>query len=143
MALLSVLQIRRNLIPLEKIMEGIQYIASKNFNRPVEVSSGDEFEELAASVNNMAARINQQFHTLSTMADIDQLILSTLKIEDIVKIVLTRMYEIIPQDYISMTVIGQNHEKACRTYTRNDLFREKIAIETLEITPAERQVLWV
>jgi len=140
-ALLSVLQIRRNLIPLEKIMEGIQYIANKNFNRPVEVSSGDEFEELATSVNNMAARINQQFHTLSTMADIDQLILSTLKIEDIVKIVLTRMYEIIPQDYISMTVIGHNHEKACRTYTRNDLFREKIAIEMLEITPAELQVL--
>ncbi|KAB2929916.1 MAG: EAL domain-containing protein [Candidatus Contendobacter sp.] len=140
-ALLSVLQIRRNLIPLEKIMEGIQYIANKNFNRPVEVSSGDEFEELAASVNHMAARINQQFHTLSTMADIDQLILSTLKIQDIIKIVLTRMHEIIPHDYISMTVIGRNHDKACRTYTRNDLFREKITVDMLELTPAEHQSL--
>ena len=39
-ALLSVYQIRRNLIPLEKLMEGIQYIANKKFNKPVEVNSG-------------------------------------------------------------------------------------------------------
>jgi len=142
-ALLSVYQIRRNLIPLEKLMEGIQYISNKKFNKPVEVSSGDEFEELAASVNNMAVRIDKQFHTLSTMADIDQLILSTLKIEDIIKIVLTRIHEIIPFDYISMTVINRNHNNSGHTYTRNDLFREKINLEVLEITLLEYQALLV
>ena len=140
-ALLSVYQIRRNLIPLEKLMEGIQYIANKKFNKPVEVSSGDEFEELATSVNNMAIRIDKQFHTLSTMADIDQLILSTLKIEDIIKIVLNRTHEIIPFDYISMTVINRNHNNSGRTYTRNDLFREKMTVEVLEITLLEYQAL--
>lgn len=140
-ALLSVYQIRRNLIPLEKLMEGIQHIANKKFNKPVEVSSGDEFEELAASVNNMAVRIDKQFHTLSTMADIDQHILSTLKIEDIIKIVLTRIHEIIPFDYISMTVIDQNHNNSGQTYTRSDLFREKITVDALEITLLEYQAL--
>lgn len=140
-AFLSIHQIRRNLVPLEKIMEGIQYIANKNFNKPVEVRSGDEFEELAASFNNMAARINKQFHTLSTMADIDQLILSTLKIEDIVRIVLTRMNEITPYDYISMTIIDRDRENACRTYTRSDLFREKITVNAVQITILERQTL--
>ncbi|MFO1372143.1 MAG: EAL domain-containing protein [Candidatus Competibacteraceae bacterium] len=140
-ALLSVHQIRRNLIPLEKLMEGVQHIANKKFNKPVEVSSGDEFEELATSVNNMAVQIDKQFHILSTMVDIDQLILSTLKIEDIIKIVLTRMHEIIPYDCISMTVINRNHNNSCRTYTRNELFREKITVDVLEITLLEYQIL--
>lgn len=140
-ALLSVYQIRRNLIPLEKLMEGIQYIANKKFNKPVEVNSGDEFEELATSVNNMAVRIDKQFHTLSTMADIDQLILSTSKIEDIIKIVLTRIHEIIPFDYISMTVVNRDHDNSGHTYTRNDLFKEKITVEVLEITVLEYQAL--
>ncbi|QQS53906.1 MAG: EAL domain-containing protein [Candidatus Competibacteraceae bacterium] len=140
-ALLSVYQIRRNLIPLEKLMEGIQYISNKKFNKPIEVSSGDEFEELATSVNNMAVQIDKQFHTLSTMADIDQLILSTLKIEDIIKIVLTRTHEIVPCDYISMTVIDRNHNNLGRTYTLNELFREKITVSVLEITLLEHQAL--
>lgn len=140
-ALLSIHQIRRNLVPLEKLMEGIQHIANKNFNKPVEVKSSDEFEELADAVNNMAVRIDKQFHTLSTMADIDQLILSTLKIEDIIKVVLTRMHEIISYDYISMTVIDHNHNNSCRIYTRNELFRENITVNVLEITLLEYQML--
>lgn len=140
-ALLSVYQIRRNLTPLEKLMEGIQHIANKNFNKPVEIRSDDEFEDLATSVNNMAARIDRQFHILSTMADIDQCILSTLKIEDIIKIVLTRMHEIISYDYISMTVINRNNNNSCCIYTRNELFGEKITVNMLEITLLEYQTL--
>ena len=140
-ALLSIYQIRRNLIPLEKLIEGVHHITNKKFNKPVEVNSGDEFEELAISINNMAIQIDKQFHTLSTMADIDQLILSTLKIEDIIKIVLNRMSEIIPYDYISMVVIDRNDNKSCRTYIQSKPFRKQITTETLEITPSEYQML--
>jgi len=107
-ALLSIQQIRRNLIPLEKLMEGVQRIAAKRFNEPVLVSSGDEFEELAGAVNIMAARIDKQFQTLSTMADLDRLILSTLKIEDIVSILLSRIHEIIPYDHIKVIILGRH-----------------------------------
>ena len=140
-ALLSVYQIRKSLIPLEKLMEGVHHITNKKFNKPVEVNSGDEFEELAASVNNMAIQIDKQFHVLSTMADVDQLILSTLKIEDIIKIVLNRMREIISYDYISMTIIDHDHHESCRTYTQSNPVREQITTETLKITSAEYQTL--
>ena len=140
-ALLSVYQIRRNLIPLEKLMEGVHHITNKKFNKPIEVNSGDEFEELAASVNNMAIQIDKQFHTLSTMADIDQLILSTLKIEDIIKIVLSRMHEIISYDHISMTVVDRNDNESCRTYTQSKPLREQITTEMLKITSSEYQIL--
>ncbi|WP_420887068.1 HAMP domain-containing protein [Candidatus Competibacter phosphatis] len=36
----------------------------KKFDKPVEVNSGDEFEELATSVNNMAIQIDKQFSCL-------------------------------------------------------------------------------
>lgn len=140
-ALLSVHQIRRNLIPLEKLLEGIQHISNKQFNKPIEVASNDEFEELASSINTMAVQIDKQFQILSTMADIDQIILSTLKIEDIIKIVLNRTHEIIPYDAISITVIDRNNNYLCRTYTHDPMFREKIIVEEFDITLAEYRAL--
>ena len=140
-ALLSVHQIRRNLIPLEKLLEGIQHISNKQFNKPIEVASNDEFEELASSINTMAVQIDKQFQILSTMADIDQIILSTLKIEDIIKIVLNRTHEIIPYDAISITVIDRNNNYLCRTYAHDPMFREKIIVEEFDITLAEYRAL--
>ena len=142
-AWLSVHQIRRNLIPLEKLMEGVQRIANKDFKKPVDVKSGDEFEELADSVNHMAVQIDKQFHLLSTMANIDQLILSTLKIEDIIKIVLTRTHEIIAYDCISVIVREGNLTTACRIYTLIELSRETITADTLELSSAECKNLFL
>ena len=140
-AWLSIHQIRRNLIPLEKLMEGVRRIANKNFKKPVEVTSGDEFEDLADSVNHMAVQIDKQFHILSTMANIDQLILSTFKIEDIIKIVLTRTQEIIAYDCISIIVKDGDQTAAYRVYTLVELFRETIISDLLELAPTERQHL--
>ncbi|MCB1768704.1 MAG: HAMP domain-containing protein, partial [Candidatus Competibacteraceae bacterium] len=140
-AFFSIHYIRKNLIPIEKIMDGIKYISNKNYNYTVEVNSGDEFEDLAHSFNRMAAQIDKQFHTLSTMSDIDQLILSNLKIEDIIRIVLSRMHEIVSFDFISITIIDHNNHSSCRTYVKNDLFREKITTNELKITLTAYQEL--
>ena len=121
-------------------MEGVHHITNKKFD-PVEVNSGDEFEELATSVNNMAIQIDKQFHALSTMADIDQLILSTLKIEDIIKIVLNRMREIVSYDYISMTIIDHDHNESYLHLYQSNPVREQITTETLKITSSEYQTL--
>jgi diguanylate cyclase (GGDEF)-like protein len=40
-----------------------------------------------------------------------------------------------------MTFINRNHNNSGHTYTRNDLFREKITVEVLEITLLEYQAL--
>ncbi len=133
-AFFSIHQIRKNLIPIEKIMDGIKYLSNKDFKHTVEVDSGDEFEDLANSFNKMAARIDKQFHTLSTMSDIDQLILSNLRIEDIIRIVLSRMHEIVSFDSISMTIIDHNNHSSCRTYINDEFCREKITVHDLEIT---------
>ncbi len=65
--LLSVSQIRRNLIPLGKLQEGTRRIAGGDFHGRVVVKSGDEFDDLAESFNSMAARIETQFSDLNKL----------------------------------------------------------------------------
>ena len=94
--LLSVRQIRRSLVPLERLSQGTRQIAERNFAEPVRVESGDEFEELAGSFNAMATRLERQFGTLATMAEIDRLILSTMDADYIVETLLRRLHEVVP-----------------------------------------------
>ena len=89
--LLSIGQIRRSLVPLERLQEGTRRIAARDFESRAAVTSGDEFEELAGSFNAMASRLGRQFNTLATMAEIDRAILSALDTRKIVDVVLTRM----------------------------------------------------
>ena len=55
--LLSAAGIRQNLEPLAKLREGTRRLAAKDFGVRVLISSGDEFEELAESFNNMAEQV--------------------------------------------------------------------------------------
>ncbi|MFQ5745364.1 MAG: HAMP domain-containing protein, partial [Acidobacteriota bacterium] len=67
--LLSTRQIRRSLVPLAELMRGTREIARQRFNTRVEVTSGDEFQDLADSFNSMAERLNKQFR-LSVIGEI-------------------------------------------------------------------------
>ncbi|MCP4368677.1 MAG: PAS domain S-box protein [Deltaproteobacteria bacterium] len=67
---LSMVYIRRSLIPLEKLKKGTHRIAKSDFNTPVTITSGDEFEELADSFNTMSGQLGRQFRALSTVAEI-------------------------------------------------------------------------
>lgn len=96
--LASMVQIRRTLGPLEKLQEGTQRIGARQFDSRVEVSSGDEFESLAAAFNSMTAQLGRQFRTLETIRDIDQAIFASLDREAIVNGVLTRLPSVLPGD---------------------------------------------
>lgn len=102
--LLSINQIRKSLVPLEKIREGTRRIAMKDFASRVEVSSKDEFEEVAGSFNAMASQLGRQFQALAARADIDRDILSVLDVGKIVNTVLTRMRDLLPCDSVSITL---------------------------------------
>jgi nitrate/nitrite-specific signal transduction histidine kinase len=52
--LLSLIQIRRNLVPLAKLQQATRRISLGRFQTRVTITSGDEFEEFACSFNPMA-----------------------------------------------------------------------------------------
>jgi putative nucleotidyltransferase with HDIG domain len=138
--LLSIVQIRRSLIPLEKLQEGTRRIAAQDFDTPVTIKSGDEFEELAASFNTMASRLGKQFSTLTTLNEIDRAILSAIETEKIVEVVLTNMQNISPCDHVSVTVLDSSTKMTGRTYIGDGKSEER-TIEAIVLEPEELQTL--
>ena len=140
--LLSVVQIRRSMIPLEKLQEGTRRIAARDFNSRVVIKSGDEFEELGASFNTMASQLGKQFNTLTTLAEIDRGILSTLDTEKIVDVVLNRMHDVFPCDSVSVTLIDSSDKmRTGRAYIGKGKPDSGKQVETIKLTPEEIQEL--
>ncbi len=94
--LLSAIQIRRSLVPLEELQEGTRRIALRDFESRVAVTSGDEFAELGKSFNAMATRLGKQFKALATAADIDRAVLGATDATSIVRAVLARIGDVYP-----------------------------------------------
>ena len=102
--LLSLIQIRKTMIPLERLRDGARRIGSGQFDAAVHVESEDEFEELAESFNNMTKQLGDQFAAQKTMAEIDRAILSSLDRRKIVETVLSRVRAFLPCDYVTFSL---------------------------------------
>ena len=137
---LSIVQIRRSLIPLEKLQEGTRRIATQDFNSRVTIKSGDEFEELAVSFNTMASRLGKQFNALTTMGEIDRAILSALDTEKIIDGVLTRIHDVFPCDHVSVTLLDSGTQITGRTYIGNVKGKGR-TVEAIGLKPEEIQML--
>lgn len=115
--LLSVIQIRRSLVPLKKLQEGTRQIANWEFDTRVEIASGDEFEELAESFNRMANRLGRQFRALQTIDEIDRAMLSSLRSEEIVRTVLQRTPDLLSYQEVCVGLAqGTDHPGQMVTY---------------------------
>jgi putative nucleotidyltransferase with HDIG domain len=142
--LLSVIQIRKSMIPLEKLREGTRRIAARDFDSRVMIKSNDEFEELGASFNMMADQLGKQFNTLNTLAEIDHGILSALDTEKIVDVVLNRMHEVFPCDSASVVLLDSNTKKAKiaskRYFNKENPYNEAL-LDMIDLPIEEQQEL--
>ena len=89
-------QIRKKLVPLATLQDATQSIASGNFTGRINITSDDEFATLGDAFNAMASRLETQFTSLATMAEIDRLILSSFDARFIISTVLGRVGELTP-----------------------------------------------
>lgn len=86
---ISLYAIRRNTQPIQALREGIEHINNNRFDQSVTINSGDEFEMLGNTFNNMSKKIGRHITAMQLISTVDQLILNRLKIEDIVDVVMT------------------------------------------------------
>ena len=135
--LLSIIQIRRSLVPLKKLKEGTKRIAAKEFNSRVIITSNDEFEELAESFNAMSTTLGKQFNTLTTMADIDQAILSSLDTDKIVKKILISAKDLFICDFVSVTLLDANSENTGKIYIEDSKPDDTKQVEVVNLTCEE------
>ena len=105
--LLSLIQVRRSMVPLERLVEGTRRLANYKFSEPVEVNSQDEFKELADSFNLMAGRLEKQFNALKILSEIDRLILISPDLDVVLARIFATAYKIISCDFIAITLIDK------------------------------------
>lgn len=115
---LSVSQIRKHLVPLEKLMAGTRQLANQRFFTTVDVTSDDEFGDLAQAFNTMSAQIGRQFNALDTLAQIDRLILTNPDFEGIVEIILKHVPAIVPCDSVAILLAKPETSGAFQVYLK-------------------------
>jgi diguanylate cyclase (GGDEF)-like protein len=95
-ALLSMGQVRRTMVPLERLIAGTRRLSRGEFTARVEHAQADEFGELAHSFNHMAERIGQQVEAMHVQSAIDLEILNGLDVERILHRVAERLSVLVP-----------------------------------------------
>lgn len=103
---LSSSQVRRTLKPLEALGDGTRRLARRDFGTMVDVSSGDEFEELADSFNQMTREVDQHFRTLAAVNAIDRSALVASRAEDVAATGAGRVREALGNDRVDVLVAG-------------------------------------
>jgi putative nucleotidyltransferase with HDIG domain len=139
--LLSAVQIRRNTQPLQKLMEATKRIANKDFDSRVSIVSGDEFEKLGASFNNMSRQLGRQFKALSTIGMIERSILSFLDSEKIVDTVIACMKDIFSNDVVGVALFNSQNEKTVRIYMKRNNPGKKRFFKNISLFPEDIQRL--
>ncbi len=109
---LALSQIRRSVLPLAALQQGTQRIAERRFDTRVTITSGDELEALGASFNAMASHLDRQFRALSTAAELDRAVLSSVDTTRIVDTVLGRLPDLCESDAMCITLLDTTHAAA-------------------------------
>ncbi|MEE9411683.1 MAG: EAL domain-containing protein, partial [Methylococcales bacterium] len=137
----SLLLIRRNMIPLENLMEGMKRVSDNDFKYQIAVNSNNEFGELANSFNKMSSQLRHTVNVLTTMAEIDRLILSDTKLQKIITITITRLTGAINCNAASVILLDSKADasKNIRVFYKNKngsgkIMQQKSAISKLELS---------
>jgi len=115
--LLSSVQIRRTMIPLEKLIHGTSQLGRRDFSAQVEISSGDEFQTLATSFNAMAKRLGRQFDVMTTLSSIDRAILYELDIDRLMEEVLLSLRSMYGLECAGIVVIDRESHDRVRLFS--------------------------
>ena len=138
---LSMRQIRSTLVPVEALAAGARRVARNDFATPVDVKRDDELGELATAFNHMSARLGRQFSALTVLAEIDHLILSSLDTEQIIRRVLERIGDLVPADFLSITLLDHDNPNLARTYACEARRPGDVSAARQEVSASERSVL--
>ena len=130
-------QIRRRVVPLDALHRGTRHLAEQNFDTRVEISSGDEIEELARSFNVMAARVGQHFDALATAADVDRAVLSLVDRDRIAETALGRLPDLVAVDASLLTLLESSDGAAATIWTREGIGPVNRSPETVILSDRE------
>jgi diguanylate cyclase (GGDEF)-like protein len=139
--LLSSVQIRRIMLPLRNLVSGTKRVAEREFSTRLAIAGRDEFSELAESFNEMTERLGEQFETITALAEVDRLILSSQSIDHVMEKVLDRIVALIPDYCVSVLLLDPDQADRGQLYSR--LVGHDLETVVARISVSERTRLWM
>lgn len=135
-ALLSLIQIRKTMVPLEQLVKGTKNISQGKYIR-IEVEGESEFAHLANSFNGMTASIKRQFDTLQTLSAIDREMISNLDVNQIIDQIIGRVQTLLPSTIICVLCLDEESDNTTQCSIsisdKISLISPRIAIPMQEI----------
>lgn len=136
--LLSVVFIRRYMVPVERLKEATVHIARRDFTQEIEVKSGDEFETLAQSFNTMSRQLNRQFNTLETISNISRTILSSLNTHQIIETTLIRLSHFLQSEASQLILFKDHNSSQAVAFTYSGEAKPSREEQIVHITETEK-----
>jgi diguanylate cyclase (GGDEF)-like protein len=133
---LSLIQIRRTMVPLELLIDGTKKIAKGEYTH-VKIGGSSEFSDLANAFNGMSTHIKHQFDTLQSLSLIDQEIVSNLDVEQIIDQVTSRMKQLKPD--ASFYIFRLSEEADSNTQCNVNIY-SKTAITSMRIPVSSEEI---
>ncbi len=101
-ALLAVAQIRRTLVPLDRLTAGANRLGAGELDARVDVRSDDELGDLSRAFNHMAQRLGQQVDALQALAAIDRDILEGAGLARVAEQIVQRLHALYPDRHAAL-----------------------------------------
>ena len=136
--LLGSIQVRRIMQPLQSLVAGTRRIAERKFSTPIVLSGDNEFTDLATAMNEMAGSLDRQFETISALAEIDRLILTSQSITEVVDRIIERASAISPDYCISVLLIDTDQRDRGQLNSRlpgrdKKLLRDRVSLNSTTV----------
>lgn len=106
--LASSILVRKTLLPLSLLQEATQQVGAGNFDCRVDFSSGDEFEELSESFNQMAAKISAQMQFQENMGKSIRQVLGATEQKEIIENFLNSLSGLVTTNLASFVILDKN-----------------------------------
>jgi putative nucleotidyltransferase with HDIG domain len=108
--------IRRNLVPLAILRDGAGRLSKGDFDSRVEIASGDEFEDLAVSFNDMSEKLGKQFARVSEMASFVQGILEAHDREKIIEMIMSSFRHSVHCEWLGLALMDSGNPLQARAF---------------------------
>jgi diguanylate cyclase (GGDEF)-like protein len=109
---LSVLQIRRTLVPIDRLIDGARRFARQRFDELVRIDTRDEFGQLAQALNGMARQLGTRIEAMRVLADIDREMLAGLDLDRVRDRVRRRIEKLLPGASVRVLATREDAEAA-------------------------------
>jgi len=138
--LIGMVSVRRYMTPFRQLTEGSKRVAQNDFDVRIDVDSGDEIEQLGHAFNNMTSQLKKNFETLSTLSEIDRLILSSQTLDHIGEVLLSRIDVLITCD-VACIWFADNNSNELTTIIRDISGGETVSTTKSNIADEKVQAL--